>query len=435
MKTSLFILLLFEYLQVIAQPAFPALKHYTPLTSVEHYKSASGQLLDSVITCAQSTSTSPCVRSRKIAYAYDTNEQIDKVTLYLMDNNGEWIEDYQADYTYSANGKVIQQVSYSWDNTTNQWVENLTVDYSYNTSNNIYQLITSSWATANNQWESSTKYTFQYNTTGKLTQQIHYSWNNALFQWKESSKIESIYNNDNYKIEEIHYTWESSNNQWKNSTRESYLLDHNNQRVEVLSYFWEDINNQWKETLKVENTFSNEGCLVQALFYDWNNNQWELSSSQNQNFDANGNTSSIVDYSRNNNQWIGEEKRDFIYDANGFVTRNTYYNWNLVSNTWDFDRLEQHTLYYQPTVNLHYLPSQDLAQLYPNPVTNHLQIETQANTPLHFQLTDLQGRVLLNQTWTGQQSQSIDLSHLAQGLYLYTILVDDKRQTGKLVKQ
>ena len=93
------------------------------------------------------------------------------------------------------------------------------------------------------------------------------------------------------------------------------------------------------------------------------------------------------------------------------------------------------TYYYGATINLHYLPSQDLAQLYPNPVTNHLQIETQANTPLHFQLTDLQGRVLLNQTWTGQQSQSIDLSHLAQGLYLYTILVDDKRQTGKLVKQ
>jgi hypothetical protein len=72
--------------------------------------------------------------------------------------------------------------------------------------------------------------------------------------------------------------------------------------------------------------------------------------------------------------------------------------------------------------------------IYPNPAKDAINIvlpekTTQANLTLY----NIQGKQLLQQSLNG--NNTISVAHLSSGMYIYTILIDGKRMTGKIVKQ
>ncbi len=71
---------------------------------------------------------------------------------------------------------------------------------------------------------------------------------------------------------------------------------------------------------------------------------------------------------------------------------------------------------------------------YPNPATQDLRI--QSESPFSkVTLQDLQGRVLMSQTFDAVQSHMLDLSAISRGVYLLTIEGEIGRVTSKVVKQ
>ncbi|MBK9448511.1 MAG: T9SS type A sorting domain-containing protein [Bacteroidetes bacterium] len=72
--------------------------------------------------------------------------------------------------------------------------------------------------------------------------------------------------------------------------------------------------------------------------------------------------------------------------------------------------------------------------VYPNPTTQDLRI--QSESPFSkVTLQDLQGRVLMSQTFDAVQNQTLDMSAISSGVYLLTIEGEMGRVTSKVVKQ
>lgn len=84
---------------------------------------------------------------------------------------------------------------------------------------------------------------------------------------------------------------------------------------------------------------------------------------------------------------------------------------------------------------------EESAQVYPNPAADRLSVAYQLATPgrMTTVIRDLSGRVLLSHATdrqvSGQHQQVLDVSSLAQGLYVYQVQAGDQVVTGRLVKQ
>jgi len=85
-------------------------------------------------------------------------------------------------------------------------------------------------------------------------------------------------------------------------------------------------------------------------------------------------------------------------------------------------------------------PSRAFAAVYPNPATDQVAIAYQLEAPAAVTTTlrDPSGRIVL-QTLTatqamGQHQQSLDVSSLPHGIYIYQIEAGDQIKTGRLAK-
>ncbi len=73
-------------------------------------------------------------------------------------------------------------------------------------------------------------------------------------------------------------------------------------------------------------------------------------------------------------------------------------------------------------------------QVYPNPATNYLQIESKDinTTPLHISIYSLQGDMVLTKTLSAKSHQTIDVSHLASGMYAVVLRSQQATRVRKI---
>ena len=73
-------------------------------------------------------------------------------------------------------------------------------------------------------------------------------------------------------------------------------------------------------------------------------------------------------------------------------------------------------------------------QIYPNPATNEVTINHTDLTNVAVKVTDISGKLLINQT-LDQTSSTVSISDLNAGVYLFTITSNEGQTTKKIVKQ
>jgi len=71
--------------------------------------------------------------------------------------------------------------------------------------------------------------------------------------------------------------------------------------------------------------------------------------------------------------------------------------------------------------------------LYPNPARDQFSIKTNISENCHFELTDINGKVLLSENLINMKP--IDISQLHAGMYFVTIAYGNTKQTFKVIKQ
>lgn len=91
--------------------------------------------------------------------------------------------------------------------------------------------------------------------------------------------------------------------------------------------------------------------------------------------------------------------------------------------------------FYQVYQNLSIkIPDNSTVTLYPNPVSDRLYFRTNAPTEKgHISLYDISGKCVLEEFL--DTAFPIDLTHIASGLYVYRVVLDNGTTTGKLIKK
>lgn len=122
------------------------------------------------------------------------------------------------------------------------------------------------------------------------------------------------------------------------------------------------------------------------------------------------------------------------FDANNNTRFQTLYN---ISGVWEYSPYEG-SLMMRPVFSTGSFLSVPVANqdrswnVFPNPASSRLYVETQENTECVIGLTDLQGRQVYSALYTGE---GIDVSAFANGIYLLTVKSQGSMVTRKIVIQ
>ncbi len=83
------------------------------------------------------------------------------------------------------------------------------------------------------------------------------------------------------------------------------------------------------------------------------------------------------------------------------------------------------------------IPQEDAARIFPNPFADAIRMEAPAVPgPLRLEIYAASGKLVFQRQWAGGAAlqQTIELSHLPAGIYLYRVATQGKSSCGKLIK-
>ncbi len=262
---------------------------------------------------------------------------------YLDYNTNNLIlEGSKRDYTYDANGKVLECIEYVWNNETNEWDNNYKTVYEYNTNGeetygaNFYwdsSLSTPGWV-GNYKYED----TFDNNGNEVLYEEFSYSENEWYVTWRMESTYENSYP---FATSTIYYNWDYDSNQLIQSEKEvldSYSKNGNLEEAVIYSYEWSNLNSEWIPDSKYETTRTITPTETNYTEYDYD---WDGTTATNAYYDiwtidSNGNYILDEYYSWDGSSWIGDGKYESEYADNGELTLEISYQWDEGTNGWTF---------------------------------------------------------------------------------------------------
>lgn len=326
-------------------------------------------------------------------------------------------------------------IEYSWDETTSQWTLNWKEEYaSYDVNGNLTQYFNYYWDDTSSKWVNRFKGEYTYDANGNRTQMILYIWDESNSQWVSFFKGVYTYNTNGIIMHRITYTWDKFDSQWLIYSKEEYTCDANGNTTQIIGHDWDIATSQWVVESKEEYSCDANGNTTQIITFGWDktSNQWVESSKHEYTYNASENQTKYICYiwSKTTSQWVEPWSIEYTYDASGNLTQEIRYNGNQYNEDFTSKKIYNYSVINTSLPNNSQTP---IINLYPNPVTDYLTINCDNYSQVTFELFDLQGSKLMSQVVNN--SETINMSELNSGIYVYQLFMDNKKQSGKIVKQ
>lgn len=360
----------------------------------------------------------------KIEYAYDDDDNI------IMEAFFQWLGvfSYKREYTYT-NAIKTMEIEYNWDYLTNDWVLSVKSEYEYDDNGNIASKI--DYYYVDNNWVLSVKSEYKYDTN--VTLELSYNWTNN--EWILNGKAESNYNINGNPILESYYFWVE--NTWKLYNKMEWKYDINDNVTLWAFYWWDNENNDLKLTQKLEFKYDTKGNLTTCEEYNWGDNykcEYE--------YDNHDNLIKCFNWILWDNTWLLNFKTEYQYNFSYSntdliipnITRSSglrayavnfdfgMHNMRIKETEYDEYGNEYYETYYWSSKNIEQGISDNTIQnisvnLYPNPVSNTLYIETNnTNVIPNVKIYSIQGVLMIH-----TKGNLIDVSSLTSGIYIAEI--------------
>jgi hypothetical protein len=366
---------------------------------------------------------------------------------------GYYIDDLDERHIFSyENDNCTVDLTEEWSN--NHWVNALINTYSYDSLNNITEEMGKYWSSG--QWINGFKGVYEYDSLNNMTSFIFQYW--KFDQWVNAMKTSYVYDLQNNKTEEVGQYWDlekwnnfekniysyENNNlskslnqqwgggKWEDSYNEIYTYNAQNNLTEILGQLWEDT--LWENDVLKTFTYDEETQSTFCISQSWKNDQWNNEDKFILNYDTQNNLVSELSQSWESNQWINLCKSTYSYDENNNATSGFFEVWE--NSTWiDGDgwlsvyynnmQSEFYVSGYKFTVT--YVPHENIevkennlpysVTLYPNPVTNILNVETKNHNIIpDVRIYSIQGVLLIN-----TKGNQVDVSSLSSGIYIANV--------------
>lgn len=168
-------------------------------------------------------------------------------------------------YTYNAQNKITNSVTYKIDGTTA--TDSAKTTYTYDATGNLTN--EEHWLMINSIWTRKIKYEYTY-TNGLVSKQLNYSAEQNA--WKYSNQSLYEYNAERNLIKE---TYQYYFNGWCDSYTLSYTYNENSQLQSATRIIFDDFDKVWKLTDSTTYTYTTAGDLAQTRYYKYSESWYE----------------------------------------------------------------------------------------------------------------------------------------------------------------
>lgn len=352
-----------------------------------------------------------------IAFAQQISEiQIDSWS------NENWENNLLHSYTYNGNGQVGSILEQSWDGSS--YTNNGLTNYSNYMGDIVGETITQSWE--NNTWSNSTRV-------------INDVVNNLLFESEFSSWFNDTWNNFalnghaydgndhlDYFIQQI---WE--NGAYRNNSQASYTNNGDGFPTQLLGDSWNTSNNSWQPSYRTSNTYNGDNQITTFLNEIWNGNGYTNNTRNTYSYDTNGYLVEILNeyWDQSLNDWEYSSLLTYQINGDGSINVLTTQNWDQTTGTWENSTRWTYS-YNVLGVSQNEKISLDI---YPNPTFNTITIKSSLAV-FQYQLFNANG-TLISVGTSENVEQSINVQHLASGMYILQITSEEGIATQKVIKQ
>jgi len=284
---------------------------------------------------------------------------------------------------------------------------------------------------------------YNYNDGGDLTQNTRLKWRHD--SWHNRSMNELQYQ-DGLCVNNTHYRWADST--WANRYLQEISYNDNGERVEKVGYKWTD--NGWTERHKTEYSFDDNGDLSQKMFSKWTDAGWvtraRLSVTRDDSYNP---VEILLEKVDSTDTWNNVALRENTFSDDGMIMETVKSRWH--DDQWRPRKRNEYTYIDGPgrsvlsIVAPATLPDQiTLAQNYPNPfnpiTTFSYEIpKAEFVTIAVFDMRGSRVATLVNERqdpgirshrWNGTDDNGYGV---AAGVYIYTIQAGNFQQSKKMI--
>ena len=413
--------------------------------------------------------------------SYQLNEHVSKEAKLSLDSiisygknesTGEWDKKIFKEFFLYSNYRDTVVEKFSWDNENNDWKIRVKEIKKYNDQNNIihyeHHLIS----------KSKKRIDYIYTDNGDLAEIINSKWLVDLNKWLQIEKMTKHYNSKGLLQVDTSYTKYTDSDAWVLKSRKVYTYDTKNHLLADTTYTKQKNAHEWElfSTTKYE---YNSGYLVDQLFSSWNSDMAKLIPYTRKEILYETNNWNILvtneyKWDKTIYEWVIDSKHTFGYDANNLLTSitNNYFDSETTTkkNVFSFDysitkediilpssysnfgafhhkitrneyfsnELEKYReakFYYSDTGSLSIIDntSQKVLAVYPNPTKKSLFVNfPKTYNQALFELYDIRGNKIISLTINN--GEEIKINRLRKGIYIYSIICEQNRIAGKLIK-
>lgn len=337
------------------------------------------------------------------------------------------------DYSYSGNhgsyfGALHPALIHAFD--TSKFRERV-VDYyercvkvGWNIFDNTGNIIEQHWIAGKeyDTLENYLDYFFVYNS-GLLIKATSFYWNKSSQAWKPEQCTTYSYDGSRQLTSMLIEKWEQSLSSWQNDERHDYVYSANGQKQDLTVYKW--FNNTWGKWRKVAYLYKS-GREYGNYIQNWHYVSGQMGSGylhRTFGYDGNGNREYDTTFSETGlliGRWASS------YNSFNQPTVKYWQFWNHPSSQWVpvASAAEKYEYTYETYTNdVNELKRVKTMRIYPSPANTVLFVNID-NAGWHnssLSISDMNGRLVIEQPMQTGKHSAIDVSGLPSGLYVIKV--------------
>lgn len=434
---------------------------------------ANGQL-SMLINNTWDNSTKQWKRVKKSTLSYNPDGQLMLYSDYVWNGDAnDWVFNSKSEgtHSYTENGThIIFSINYTYDSDTGEWVFHHRNEQNFDSKGNLTLYNASFYDTGSDSWvfkKGSFKYENTFNEQGQPTLSSYYVWDSGLNQWKgQGDLLELSYDSNGKKTSVVTKSWDVLSNQWVNTRKTENQYNEPGYVTAYIESEWDMENSLWEVVSNQELFYDAQGNIFksQVLLLDTVSNDWFISTKEDYTYDVSHRETLKEYYNRNDDgELVLYKKKESVYDAYGNVTQVAYYMPDTEDGTFVlsedtkftynesgetliedatsiyFDGLPYTTksTYYYSMHTVSSIETQlepQSAYVYPSLFSDKLTFHfTNTNSQPVFELFNAQGQKVVSKRV--EHSETIYVSNLPRGVYVYTLSVDNNVNKGKIIKK
>ena len=368
--------------------------------------------------------------SSRTAIDYDT-----KVVQAWRDS--AWVNKAKKVKTYDDNGYLSQKDRYKYRD--GEWsLKGMTV---FENNDNGDPETTTRQAYRNDAWINRYRTNFSYNDGGLLMSKVEQKWRED--GWRNKKETALTYEGDLCVTKTIS-KWRDST--WVDKVLKELFYNENGDRDEKITYKWRD--STWTPRHRVIYSYNDNAALSEKLVYKWTDSTWVDKARASVGYDDNQNPAQVLlEKKDSTDAWVNVSLRENTYSDNGLLIETVRSKWR------DENWLPRKRYEYNYSTDREVLSAGApaalpkkivLSQAYPNPFNPATTISYHLLEANHVRVDiyDMIGnkvRTLVSQTQNAgtksyQWNATNDLGQsVSAGMYIYTIQAGDFIQSKKMV--